>query len=519
MDLFKKDYIIGLDIGTFSVKIAQFAKRPDGLHLVRSDLKEIKNENEIIAALKEMFRGVDLKKSKVIASINCPKTTTKKITSPYMPKAELERGIKLEAKSYFHFPIDDSSLDFEILGDIVEKGIRKYEVLVSVSPKAIVDKYLSLLRKLGIKPASFVTGSYAMQKLIEAVDTKEEKTACCLDIGKIFSELSIFRGRILVFSRKIPITGDDITKAMTGVLVSDRGKTELSIDEAEKIKKEIGIPSGSDSKIIDDKISTTQILSMIRSSLEQLAVEIERCFDYYREESGSGKIDSLTLYGGGAALNGLIKFLSDSLGIEVTLGDAFQGLNMDSKAAIDRTNHSYRMEFAIGAGLSEAKGLNLLPPEIKEEMKRMVKRSTAEVFVTSFLLISLLFYIGLRIQSGNLDTKVSVAKKELVSLNPQFKKAEAQYLANMVLVDEPYWDEIFKELSHVTPREIYLTRIKFSDGIIVINGIILSQNGEEHLSGFILSLEEGIFKNVKLVRSKDLKDKIGNEFEIKCSVD
>jgi Tfp pilus assembly PilM family ATPase len=92
-------------------------------------------------------------------------------------------------------------------------------------------------------------------------------------------------------------------------LVSDKGKIKLSLEEAERIKREVGIPPEGESKMIDDKILTTQLLSMIRSPLEQLVNEIDRCFDYYREESGGGKIDSLMLFGGGALLKGLQQFL------------------------------------------------------------------------------------------------------------------------------------------------------------------------------------------------------------------
>ena len=104
--------------------------------------------------------------------------------------------------------------------------------------------------------------------------TKKDQAICLVDIGEFYTELIIVRKKTLVFSRKIPITGKDFTKAMTKVLVSDRGKTELSLEQAEKIKCEVGIPPEGESKIIDNVISTTQILSMLRPSLEQLASEI-----------------------------------------------------------------------------------------------------------------------------------------------------------------------------------------------------------------------------------------------------
>lgn len=524
--ILKKDFVVGLDIGTSSVKIAQFTKKEDGLHLVKVDLREIKQpedsslrEQEIVSRLKDLFRGIDIKKSKVIAVINCPKTAIKIAKAPYMPKAELRDGISLEAKNYFPFPIDDSLLDYEILGDVVEKGVRQYEVVVSASPKKRVANYLSLLEKAGIKPSSFIPCPYALQKLIEHSLIEKDATACFIDIGKIHTELVIFKGKALVFSRKIPVAGGDFTKTMTGVLVSDRGRTELTLDEAEKIKRELGIPSEVESKIVDDKISTTQVLSMLRAPLEQLVSEIERCFDYYREESGGGKIDSLVLFGGGASLGGLIKYLSEQLGIDVKLGDSLEGLKVQPSVIGERGKISYRLELAIGAAQSEGKGINLLPPEIKEETKRVVKRGTLEAIATATILVLVFIYTGMRIQLNNFQKRITVAKRELTSLQPQLKEVQAQILADKVLANEPYWEDIFKELSNIIPDNIYLTELAMENKLIRMKGLVSSKEKDELLSQFILALERGIFSKAKLVTSKESEDKTTNKFELTCGVD
>lgn len=523
---FTKDFIVGLDIGASSVKIAQFKRSEDGLHLVKADLQEIEptpdpelHKKAIAKVLKHLLAGVNLKKSKVIAHINCPKTAIKLTHAPYMPRAELHAGMKLEAKTHFPFPIDDSLLDFEILGDIVEKGVRKYEVAVSVSPKETVNRYLSILKAAGIKPASFIPCPYALEKLAGLAKAKDGAAVCFIEMGESHTELVILKGERLVFSRKIPVAGRDFTKSMTGVLVSDRGKTQLNLEEAEKIKREVGLPAETEQKIIDGKISTTEILSMLRAPAEQLVTEIERCFDYYREESGGGKIEMLVVLGGGAALGGLIKFLSAGLDVEVKLGDPLEGLKVGPNAVRERDKISYRLAPAIGAALSFGKGINLLPPEMKEEAKRTVKRGTIEIAATVVVLVSALLFIGMKIELGNLKTRISVAALELSGLAPDLKKAEAHHAVNMVLVDEPHWEDIFKELGHRIPKSIHLTGITMQEDIIHMKGVVSSRDGEDILSGFILTLEKGIFKDVKLVKTRDLADKSGNEFELACWVD
>jgi len=537
--IFKKDFIVGLDIGASSIKFVQFKKREDGLHLMKADLREIKHietdvlfGKEIAPLLKNLFKGIDARKSKVIVCINCAKTAIKSVTVPYMPRGELSEGIRLEAKNYFSFPIEDALIDFEIVGEVMEKGIRKYQVLIATSPKKTVNEHLSLLEKIGIRPASFIPPAYALQKLVEAFLSKEDKIQCFVDIGSRYTELAIFsaegarlpdgqgsasggKGKNLIFSRKIPVAGSNFTKVMTDALVSDRGRTELSFDEAEKIKQNIGIPSEDETRVIDEKISTTQIFAMLRTPLEQLVGEIDRCFDYYREEISGGKVDSLVLLGQGAFLKGLAGFLSKELGIEVRLGIPFEALKLKSGTMSFKAEDSPRLALAIGAGLSEGKGINLLPPEIKEERKRTFKRTTFEAVTIGAILILAFIYIGMKIQLNNFQKRISVARMEYSSLKPQLSQVEAQSL----LTDEPYWEDIFKELSIIIPADIYLTEFSMQNKTIIMKGVVVSREREESLSNFILALGKGLFKNVKLVTTKEIREKSANEFELICGID
>ncbi len=524
-NLFKKEYIIGLDIGSSSVKIARFQSKTDGLHLVRAELKEIgyaadeeTREKELLQALKYLLKGVDIKRSRVIVAINCPGTAVKKIVAPYMPKSELKRGIILEAKNYFTFFVDDSYIDFEVLGDIVEGGVRKYEVLVAVSPAKTVDRYLGLLRKAGVRPSSFVPYPYVLKKLAGQFYSGDDRVRYFLMIGRSDSELVALKGGALAFSRKIPVTGDDFTSALTDVLASDRGRTELTREEAERVKRGVGIPGEGESRIIDGKISASQISSMLRAPLERLVTEVERCFDYYREETG-GRADSLILLGGGASLKGLPEFLSKELEMEVRLGDVLDGLKVDAGAFSGREALSYRLELAVGSALAGGGGINLLPPEIKEETERVVKRGTIEAVATAVIIASILVYMGMRIKIDNFEKRIAVARMEFASLAPELAKARAQALANKVLLDEPQWEDIFKEISNLLPDTVHIEELKMADNIITMKGIVDADRGEEIIASFILTLEKGIFDNVKLVSSKDLEGAPGEEFELKCWVD
>ncbi|MDD4909645.1 MAG: type IV pilus assembly protein PilM [Candidatus Omnitrophica bacterium] len=510
-----KKTIIGLDIGTSSIKSARFARKEDGLHLIKVDLREFPRsegeaakEKDVLSALKDMLKGVDIKRSRIILSINCPMTSLKKITAPYMPKAELRGAVIMEAKSHFPFSLEEAFLDFEVLKEVSENGVKRYEVALAVSPKKTVGAYLSLLDKAGISPAAFIPCSYAFKKISERVSGSGGKVNCFLEMGSRFTELLVFKGGDPEFYRKIPVSGSDFTRALTVTLASAEGKVGLSGDEAEELKRREGIPQ-----------EAGRVLSLLRAPLEHLVKEIERCFDYYREESGGAKVDSLLLFGAGASLKGLDKYLSKELGMDVRPGNAFEGITVD-EPLLDRGEEAGRLFVpAIGAALTEAKGINLLPPEIKDEPGRIVRRSVSEGLAAAAALILLFTYIGMSIQLSNFHKRISAAAMEISALTSQFKEAEAQIAINKMLFNEPYWEDVFKELSNIMPSDIYLRECNMRDKVIGIRGTAVSKEPERSISGFILALEKGIFSSVKLVASRKAQEGSSNEFELKCWLD
>ncbi|MCX5679073.1 MAG: pilus assembly protein PilM [Candidatus Omnitrophica bacterium] len=279
------------------------------------------------------------------------------------------------------------------------------------------------------------------------------------------------------------------------------------------------IPKEDDTKLVGDKIPAYQILSMIRSPLEQLAAEIGRCFDYYREEGGSGNVESIVLSGGGASLSGLVTYLTNDLGLNVRLCDPVIGLKGEKNALSEAGKMAHRLSPAIGAVSIVSTGINLLPIEVKDATTRVVKRGTIEVAITVVVIMSILLYTGMKIRITNLEKRIAAAKFELSAFSSQLGKAEAQALAGSVLVDEPQWEDIFVELSNLIPDTIHLTNMSMQNKILTMKGIIEASDGEQILADFVLTLEKGIFHEVKLVESRKLVGKTGIEFEIKCWVD
>lgn len=528
--------VIGLDIGTTSVKLAQTADIEGETTLIKTAFVDIesRDEKDLIAAtlvaLKKALSGIDTKAAILVCVVDCPKTCVRNIIIPPMPKREMLEAVRWEARNYIPFSIDQAVLDFTILGEVIDKDVKKLNVAVAAAPQETVNKQLSLFAQLGMKVSLVIPASIALQNLIAKSKLKRDETVAIVELGATITELSIYKNYHLEFARKFPVAGSDITKSMTGALASQKGRVQLSTEEAEKIKKQWGLPSSDKSEMIEDKISTSQILSLIRPAVEQLANEIERSFDSYQEGSKEGKVDRIILFGGGARLKGLVEFLSDELGLDVKIGNSLEDLKILSGAVAEKDIISHRLDLAVGAALGNVKlldlimdkGINLLPLKLKEETKRFVKNVSLKVIVAAVLTLLLLFYIGMRIQLEASEKKLTAAKVEYGSLAPQAQELYKKILIGRAFLNRPHWEDTLKEISNVVPFNIYLTKLSMKNDIFNLKGIIIQSNqtAEAALSNFMMTLEKGIFKNVTLVTtSKKAENSTTSEFEIKCEID
>ncbi len=521
----RKDFLIGIDLGSTSVKFVQFYKDKEGLCLRKADLKETgppedpsSRKQKIAAALKEWLRGMDLRHSAFAVTFNGPEAGARIVTAPPMPRQELGEALKLEVKKYFAFAAESAVLDFESCGETMEKGVLKQRVFVAAAEGKAVDEILALLKNAMIQPDSLVPVPCALQKLGECFGPKDETIRCLVEIGECHTEFVILRGSRLAFTHKIPVTGRDFTQAMTAVLGSDLGKTGLSLEEAETIKREVGIPPENEGGMIRATISSAQVLAMLRRPLEQLVEEIDRCLSYYQEETDGGKVDSLFLFGRGAFLKGLCQSLSAGLGIEVKIGNPLEIFGIKSSGLKADQDFS-PFAPALGAALSCGKGVNLLPPEIKYKTRHTFKRTLIRSGMAAGILLLAFLYIGMTIQARNFQKRIEAARQEIASIQADMPEIRMRIAAHNRRAAEPYWEDIFKEISHLVPPGVVLTELRMTDGKIGLKGTLASETKEAVLSDFISQLKQRAFKNVKLVTASEQPGKRSSEFELECRLD
>ena len=153
----KKDHIVGLDIGSRSVKAAEITETKRGPLLKRFGIVDIAHgaieEGTIIDAetvaesIKQLFKSYNIKENNVAVSIGGYSVIVKKISVQTMDEEKLQETIHFEAEQYIPFDISDVNLDFQILGES-ESNPGQMNVFLVAAKKEMVNDYINLVNLL-----------------------------------------------------------------------------------------------------------------------------------------------------------------------------------------------------------------------------------------------------------------------------------------------------------------------------------------------------------------------------------
>src|ERR1044071_8972049 len=122
----KHKNLVGLDIGSSSVKVVELQGKPGNLtlaSLAHEGLQpdtvvdgQIMELNSVSHTIAHVFQANQIKTSSVAAGVSGSSVIVKNILVPPMSDEELEESIDWHAEEHIPFDIADVSLDYQIVG-------------------------------------------------------------------------------------------------------------------------------------------------------------------------------------------------------------------------------------------------------------------------------------------------------------------------------------------------------------------------------------------------------------------
>ncbi|QQS23071.1 type IV pilus assembly protein PilM [bacterium] len=288
----KKHHYIGLHINNHAIKALQFdisasknsvraytnVPMPKGM-IVNDDFTDVDALAGLIERSLDHPQHGSFSTKRVIVALPESKSFVRIIPMQNMTDSEIGNAILFEAESYIPLPMDQVYYDWQIL----ERKPTGVEVLVIASPRAYVDRYITVLEKAGLKIAGIETEAQSVARAL--VPTKIKEPILIADIDAFKTALVMVQDGTLQFTSSIPIAGNIFTERLAKA-------ASVAAPEAEKIKRQFGF---------SNTVEYPNLKLQMLPAMEDLAAEIRNILKFHYDHHET-HIGTLLLTGGGAKL-------------------------------------------------------------------------------------------------------------------------------------------------------------------------------------------------------------------------
>lgn len=370
--LFKPKKYLGIDIGTSSIKLVEL--KEEGGKIVLNTYGELKisdgnmdgkrkidilhmSEKQLADMLRQLMIAAKTNAKDAFFSIPVFSSFITLMDLPVMSDKELQESIPFEAKKYIPVPINEVQFSWSIiekpaLKDDVSKtktsqgsssmnlasplpsisSADKMQILIVAVPNEVVTKYKNIAKLVGLN-ASFEIETFSIARSLVKKEV-DSGVAAIVDIGAKSTEICVVDKGLLRMSHNFEASGINITKALSQSL-------NFSFDQAEEFKAKKGIKLSA-----SEKPAMDSILPLI----DMIIFEIERINMSYQQRSGK-RVQKIILSGGTANLPGLVDYVSNHVGLIVSIADPFSRISFSP--VLGRVLRDIGPTFSVAVGLAE----------------------------------------------------------------------------------------------------------------------------------------------------------------------
>ena len=324
-------HLIGLDVGSHSLKIVEIIKKNKEIRLLSYGLKIIPKEaspEDYPILLQELCKESGISSgNRIKTSVSGKNVITRYAVFPYMTKTNLIHSLKFEYEKYIPFPLEECIVDIDILN---KRPDGKMDVLIVSAKKVYIQKRINLIKEAGFLPQAINIDALALYKAFaESPFFTKKNSFIFLNVGHIVTNLLIVKEGEIIFSRDLNIGGENFNRS-----ISD--KMNVSRDKVEKIKQEI------------DESSLIDTLSV---DLNSLISELELSIAYSKKNHSLENIEGVYISGGSAKLKGLNKMLEKSFNMQINLWNPFMKIKKPKDVSTLEENY-LDLILSLGIALS-----------------------------------------------------------------------------------------------------------------------------------------------------------------------
>jgi type IV pilus assembly protein PilM len=338
----KKQSLVGLDIGSYSVKVVEIESLPNGGHrLVNYGISEplseaivdgeIMDRQLVTDAIANLLESRGVKTKNVVAAVSGRAVIVKKVAMNKLSAEDAQQAIVWEAEQHVPYDINDVSLDFEILGDSPQDD-KQMQVLLVAAKKDMVLTFADLIREAGLSPIVIDVDSFAIQNALAAnYDFAPEEVIAILNVGAEITNINIVQNGVPYFTKDLQLGGHTFVDAV---------QRRYSVTQDQAIAAVRG------------QASELDVVPVVEQACEGLATALERAQAYLRTTGEAGLISRLMLTGGSALTPGLVSFLSNRFAVPTEVANPLNRIQYDPSLFGDQDPAQVAPYLTVGIGLA-----------------------------------------------------------------------------------------------------------------------------------------------------------------------
>jgi len=353
--LSREKSVVGLDIGSYSVKAVELRPRKRGgeedYELVKIGYEPLPHDAivegtiidsaAVVETIRLVFEENKISTKDVAISISGNSVIIKKISLPVMEKQELAESIIWEAKHNIPYPYEETNVDYAILKPSRTTDEKNLDILLVAAKKDKIANYSNVINQARKNLQSIEVDVFALQNVLEVCypDIFASKTLALINIGaNITNVVIVERGTPQLF-RDLSLGGFFFTENI-------RKELGISFEEAEKLLK--GIPGKS--------TTPDQFATLLSMNVRDLLDEIEKTFSFYEaSEKRERKIEQIFLSGGLANVPNMAGAFEHKFRIKSEIFNPFRNIPFDEKKFDPIYFNEMAPVFGVAVGLSTRK--------------------------------------------------------------------------------------------------------------------------------------------------------------------
>ena len=339
--------MVGIDIGSHDIKAIALTKSdigykivnivcvsiPKTLHIHQDNLNGETLQQSLIQLSKLLPKNI---KYAAVAVCGSAVMTKKVFIDAMLPDDEMEAQIEIEASNLIPYPLEEVSLDFEIIGQNKADPLKN-DVLLSACRTENIDILVDALAAINLEAKVVDIEGYALGRSAELIFKQlpnlENKVICLVDIGARKTTFSIVKSGETALVREQDIGGEQLT-------LSIQSYYALDYKDAER------------GKLNPQDLPENYLSDLLKPFQMQLLQQIKRTLQMYSAAHEQHRFDYIFLSGGTALLDGLTKLLTNELSIPTMLANPLQSaLTLDEETQVNLKTEISKYMVACGLAL------------------------------------------------------------------------------------------------------------------------------------------------------------------------